>query len=675
MADSGNSHAIRSSLLIGLGVFLLVGLFWQEGWILQTPELWIYDHFVALSTPEAVAKQTDPDFVIVFQTEDDIRKLDYPLRDVTIAQLLDKIESGQPAVIGLDLYRDFPEPRENNSGPGSGSELLEQALVGEKSDPASASRKNIVAIFAIAQDQPKNPFAIPPPPALAAHPSRFGFNQLPFDDKTVRRDYMNWRFEGTDDAPGASYYSFATAVARTYLKTKGVPLAYAPNKINYMLGNTTIPMFGTDFGGYALRGLDARQAAGYQFMIDFRGPRNFKSLSVSDALKLEDPSVFRDKIVLIGADTNGSNSNDAHETPIDPLLAGVEIHAFAIRQLVRAGLKGERPLDTAGRAANWAFLGLSCFLGVPAALGFRSYQIFTLALLFGVAAIVLLGWLLFLQGYWIVIFAPALGWLLTSGLVKAYAVTHEERQRAQLMSLFSQRTSPEIAKEIWENRDILLEGGRIAARRLVVTVLFTDLKNFSTISENMSPAELLGWINEYQIAMTRHVVSNHGDINAYTGDGMMAVFGAPIARRTEEEMKADATNAVRSALSMGRDIRKMNAQWKAQGKPLAGLRVGIFTGEVMGGEIGDEGHREYTVLGDTVNTASRLESMDKEGELTGGIGDCRILIGSLTYEYVKEHFPARYVATVNLKGKNRETDVYKILEEGEPVEQTPPKRP
>ncbi len=122
------------------------------------------------------------------------------------------------------------------------------------------------------------------------------------------------------------------------------------------------------------------------------------------------------------------------------------------------------------------------------------------------------------------------------------------------------------------------------------------------------------------------------------GDGMMAVFGAPIPRKTEAEMASDALNAVQSAVGMAGEIRQMNAAWQAQGKPLAGLRVGIFTGEAMGGDLGSNDYLEYSVIGDTVNTASRLESVDKEGAMTGGEEECRILIGALTYRYIKDKF-------------------------------------
>ena len=125
-------------------------------------------------------------------------------------------------------------------------------------------------------------------------------------------------------------------------------------------------------------------------------------------------------------------------------------------------------------------------------------------------------------------------------------------------------------------------------------------------------------------------------------------------------MARDAINALTCAQSMAGEIKQMNARWRAEGKPLAGLRVGIYTGEAMAGVLGSDDHLAYSVIGDTVNTASRLESVDKEGVMTSAGDECRILIGARTFRYIKDHFSARKVGTVNLKGKAEITDVYKV---------------
>jgi adenylate cyclase len=125
---------------------------------------------------------------------------------------------------------------------------------------------------------------------------------------------------------------------------------------------------------------------------------------------------------------------------------------------------------------------------------------------------------------------------------------------------------------------------------------------------------------------------------------------------------------------MADEIKQMNARWKTEGKPLAGLRVGIYTGEAMAGVLGSDDHLAYSVIGDTVNTASRLESVDKEGTMTSAGDECRILIGALTCHYIKDRFRARHVGTVSLKGKAETTEVYKVLDSIDQGEQTNPGR-
>jgi adenylate cyclase len=240
------------------------------------------------------------------------------------------------------------------------------------------------------------------------------------------------------------------------------------------------------------------------------------------------------------------------------------------------------------------------------------------------------------------------------------------------MKLFSQRVSPEVAQEIWTHRHLFLQGGRPAAKRLTVTALFTDLKDYSTISEKMPAAELIAWINECTSALAQHVQRNGGFISKFIGDGMLAVFGIPVPRTSEEEIKKDATNAVRCALSMAEEIKTMNARWKIEGKPQAVLRVGIYTGEAMAGELGSEDHLEYTVIGDTINTASRLEGFDKEGQWTGESGECRILIGERTYRYIVDTFFSRYVGKINLKGKQETTEVYRVFNRDEDTSKNQP---
>jgi adenylate cyclase len=632
----------RTAFLIGFGVFMVGGVVWRLG-LDQEPELWVYDHFVKAHSD---AKATDPRFALVLQDEKDIENLDYPLRDSVLSALLEKIESGGPCVIGLDLYRDLPEPRN-----GSESAILTRTLL---------KYPNIVPIFLYNTADPDHPFDIPPPPAVANDPSRYGQNNLLYDHKTVRRAELLLPY----DKRYTPYPSLAFLLAEYYLAGHNVQLAQSGNDL--ILGKTTFHRFMGNEGGYV-----NAEHAGIQFLQDFRGPylpENYQSISVRDALKLGNASMFKDKIVLIGSDAD--SGNDVEDTPVVMREPGVVIHAMIANQLLRAALDGEQPTRGVTEAAQWPWLALWSVAGVMVGFFVRSHFVFAIAVALAVGVIVVSAWLLFLHGYWIIVFGPMALFLATTMLVKAYAAAHESQEREKMKQLFAQRVPPAIAEEIWNQRDTFLQGGRPAAQKLTVTVLFTDLKNYSTISEGMTPAELIAWVNECHGALTRHVEKNRGMVFCFMGDGMMAVFGAPIPRQTETEMAEDAKNAVKSALGMSEEIRQMNARWKSEGKPLAGLRVGIFTGEAMAGDLGSDDYLEYSVIGDTVNTASRLESVDKEGALTGGEAECRILIGELTYQYVRDEFPARHVGAINLKGKAGRTEIYNVLVETDKADQT-----
>lgn len=638
--DSAHARPAFIGLLIGLVVFVLVAAAWQLG-LFQSSELWIYDLFVAeRSDPKAV----DPRIVIVTQDEPDIAQLDYPLRDGTLSEIFEKIESGGPVVIGLDLYRDLPEPR----GANTTSEI-------DKLNATLLAHPNIITIF---YPGTSSAFKIPPPPPLVNDPSRYGFNIFPNDDKTVRRAFLSARMPDKQ-----SYDSFAWRIAQIYLDAKfGIEPSLQAKSVR--IGKTVIPHFHGDDGGYV-----GVNAAGYQFLLDFRGPPRFQTISLREVADMKDTSVFKDKIVLIGSVAR--SLNDFVETPVsmtnplDPFTDGVTIHGQIINQLLRAAINGDRPIESASLGFRWSSLAFWCLAGFGAGFFVRSHFVFAATVLIGAAAVAVGGWWLFFGGYWTLVAAPMAGFLATAIFVKGYAAHHENEERENLMKLFSQHTSPAVAQQIWEERHTFLQGGRPKARRLMVTALFTDLKNYSTISEKMDPDELIAWVNETLGALAQHVDKEGGFISAYMGDGMMAVFGAPVASTTEEAIKRDATSAVRCALNMAGEIKAMNARWRKEGKPLAGLRVGIYTGPAMTGILGSEGHVAYSVIGDTVNTASRLESVDKEGEWTGQAAESRILIGELTHRYIEDTYVSRYVGKINLKGKQETTEVYRVFDHEE----------
>jgi len=175
----------------------------------------------------------------------------------------------------------------------------------------------------------------------------------------------------------------------------------------------------------------------------------------------------------------------------------------------------------------------------------------------------------------------------------------------------------------------------------------------------MEPQVLMDWLNQYMETMVDVVEKQHnGLVNKFIGDAIMAVFGIPIPSTTEEGIADDATRAVDCALSMRRELEELYTVWREQNAPLIRMRVGIFTGPLVAGSLGGIERQEYTVLGDTVNTASRLESFDKNIDENSS---CRILIGETTLQYIGKQFLVERVGEVFLKGKFSTVTIYRVI--------------
>jgi class 3 adenylate cyclase len=188
-------------------------------------------------------------------------------------------------------------------------------------------------------------------------------------------------------------------------------------------------------------------------------------------------------------------------------------------------------------------------------------------------------------------------------------------------------------------------------------MLFTDIKDFSTISEIMPPEKLMEWLNEYLGILTESVQTHHGIINKFTGDGIMAAFGVPIPRTTPAEIATDARAAVAAGLMMGDRLDELNIRWKERGLPTIKMRVGIFTGPIVAGSLGGKERSEYGLLGDSVNIASRLESCQKERQSS----TCRVLIAEQTLSYIRGEFLVEHWGPLALKGKQQTVDVYRVI--------------
>jgi adenylate cyclase len=226
------------------------------------------------------------------------------------------------------------------------------------------------------------------------------------------------------------------------------------------------------------------------------------------------------------------------------------------------------------------------------------------------------------------------------------------------MQLFSRHVTKQVAENVWQHRDEFLEGGRPRPVRLTATILFIDIKGYTGNAEKMDPAELMEWIDGFLGAMAQEVLDRGGLVEDYFGDGMMACYGIPIPQTDADGVRNDANNAVVSALGMEQALRRLNAEWRAEGRPAVGIRVGICTG----GSMGSANRLKYGVVGDAVVTAQRLESLGLDRvEHDFDEQPARVLISEETNTHLDSTFHTERVGEFVIKGKNEPVTVYRVL--------------
>jgi adenylate cyclase len=339
------------------------------------------------------------------------------------------------------------------------------------------------------------------------------------------------------------------------------------------------------------------------------------------------------------------------------------LHAHIVSQLLRFALDSNSPIATASDWHEGVWILLWSVLGGAVGVRVRSLRRWLLLAGSGLLVLGLATYLAFVRGWWVPLVPPAIAWLSSATVVTAYMVNQERQQRALLMHLFSKYVpNKEVAEFIWQQRDQLLDGGRLRSQSLTATVLFTDLRQYSGLAEKRDPQAVMDWLNAYMEAMAQHVTNHGGVIDKYIGDSIMAIFGVPLPRKTDAEISQDAVNAVNCALAMERSLIQLNSDWLEQHLPTIGMRIGIFTGPLVAGSLGSAQRLEYTVIGDTVNTAARLESFDKDLFAPDCLSSpCRIIIGEATLRRLAHQFETQNLGEVSLRGKDQKITIYAVI--------------
>ena len=609
-------------------VFLSISGIRSAGY-LEYLELMAYDWFIRI---QPIISGSSQSIVIIGITEKDIQNQGrWPISDETMAQALDILIRCEPRTIGLDLFRDLPVP------PGS----KEFASILEEN-------KNIITVMKFGNDGV-------PPPKVVRDTNRISFNDILVDPGGIVRRGLLFLDDGK-----SVYYSFALQLALQYLSYEGIyPQPDASNPQYIALGDTTIPPAGPNEGGYV-----AADSRGYQFFIDFeKAIDSFQMISLKSLLSGEiAPDKIRDKIVIIGA--TAQSVKDVFYTPHSrgfisrQQIPGVVLHAYLTDQLLRIALNELQPRRSINDRQEILWILLWSLLGGLVALLVRSPLRFSIVGSLNLFILFLITYFIFLKSWWIPLVPPAIAWIMSAAIVTVYLSSRERSQRALLMQLFSKYVSPEVADSIWQQREDFFNNGRPRPQKLTITILFSDLKGFTTLSETMDPNALVNWLNMYLEAMVKIVRDHGGIIDDYAGDGIKANFGVPLPRKNRVQISQDAVNAVNCALLMEKEMHKLNDLWLKQSLPSTGMRIGIFTGPAVAAALGSSTRLKYTTIGDTVNIAARLESFDKNFVRESL---CRILIGESTLSYLDDQFKTERVGEEILKGKEQKTTIYRIL--------------
>ena len=628
------NSSLGAALTISLLVFATTYALRQQG-ILQPLELVAYDWMIRTS-----AKQPAPPRVTVLTiTENDIQTLGrWPIPNGTLAEALQRLLEHQPRAIGIDIYLDVPvEP---------GREKLEAVLTGNPQVVAATKFPRAGGLGV-------------PPPSVLEGSEQLGFTDFIVDAGGIVRRGLLFLDDGQSFA-----MSLGLRTALLYLQPEGIaPQADPQIPEHIRLGEVTIPPFEASDGSY----IDA-DAAGYQFLLDYRDrPGSIPTISLLKVLAADfDPALIQDRVILIGVAAD--SVKDIFYTPFSRedtdsrVIPGVLLHGDVVNQLLRFALDGDHPIHTLSDREEalwlllWSLLGAALGLLVRAPARFAASGLLGLAVLYGAAHAA------FLSGWWIPLVPPAVAWMLSATIITAHKSYAEMQERNNLMNIFSRHISKQLAVDIWENRDEFLTGGHPLPQKLTATSFFSDVVSFSTISEQLEPQPLMDWLNSYMSTMTPVINEHNGVILRFIGDAIMAVFGVPIPRETEEEIDRDAINAVACALAMQDALIRHNRRLEAEHKPLVAMRVGIFTGQMVAGSIGDAERLEYNVHGDTVNTAARLEGYKKETyKADPFVNPCRIYIGEPTYARLGGRFRTEYIGEARLKGKDQITRIYQVV--------------
>ena len=378
-----------------------------------------------------------------------------------------------------------------------------------------------------------------------------------------------------------------------------------------------------------------------RILIDYAGPPgSVPHVPAADVLEGKGLDRLKDRLVFVGATAEGLY--DVRVTPVSPILAGVEKHANMAANILDRRFVVRPDWMELAEAGAILVLPLLMALLLPGRRPVPSIAVVVL-LIIGIFGLSHYG---FVKGLLIPVVYPLIALGLAFVAITIHQFFTEERQRMFTKKAFQQYVSPEVVERIMDDPKALQFGGEMRE----LTVLFSDIRDFTTFTERHDPHLVVAMLREYLTHMTTIVLEEGGTLDKYIGDAVMAEFGAPIAYPDH------ALRACRAALKMHAEVTRLQAKWAAEGKEPFRIGLGVNTGHMVVGNLGSEQLFDYTVIGDEVNLGARLESLNKEYQTS-----TQIIISEATYEAVKADVEVRQLGEVKVKGKTRPVVVYELL--------------
>jgi adenylate cyclase len=631
----------------------------------RTVELKTYDARMRLAADPAGARH---EIVLVAINEDSLRRLEpvvgrWPWPRLAHAQLLNFLARGGAKVVAYDVMfterdkRRFELQGEEWTGEESDRELADATkragnvvhVVDAVAEPLERDAGRAAALpplpggrYRLDESVEARPIVTLPIPGLLEGARAVGHNFVVYDpDGPLRRSVPFIRAGGQwipSLGVAAAIQALGLASGQVRLDDEGL-----------WLGDRFLPLVEQAIPSYYGETRTARRALiNYRAGVsaDERGTSTYREFGFYELFYAEqqilagqkpqvDPAIFKDAIVMVGA--TAPALDDLFTTPFTGKMPGAQMHGAVVDDILSS-----RPLRQASWGASAAItLGAGVALGiVGVALGPWVTLVVALVGSAGLSGALTMA---FARGTWLNLAEPLVAIALATLAGVTYHYMVEGREKRRVKQMFGRYVSRDVYDQLMADPAL----ARLGGQRRDMSVLFSDIRGFTTVSEAGEPEAIVGQLNEYFSRMVPLVFANRGTVDKFVGDMIMALFGAPLA----DEDHAD--HAVLAAVQMVEELGRMNAEWVAAGRPALDIGVGVNSGDMVAGNIGSETIMSYTVIGDNVNLGSRLESLNKNYKT-------RIIISEATRSRLKGQYDVRPLGSVTVKGKTRAVDIYEV---------------